>query len=164
MLRQTLESQGDSFFATDGEHVKLGTLVGPSEHRNTVGTQREDYCRFNITVRTDDLPSPEIRAMWKAIPVEHSQHGLSVCLRISVEVPEATNRVESKKAEFNISAAVTTAANFDTDGIVLMADSREEVIFRKRADNLAKVGFLRFAERADSLNKVAGRGRSRAIS
>src|SRR5208282_5844631 len=29
-----------------------------------------------------------------------------------------------------------------------------ESIFKKRADNLAKVGFLRFAERTDSLNKL----------
>lgn len=150
MLRQTLESQGDSFFATNGEHVRMGTWL---DLRNTqTGSQR--YCRFNITVETDDLPSPDIQAMWKATLRGGIVSTESDRLRISLEVPRQPLRAKAKKAEFNIGGAVHYGGNFRYGRHFVDGKIDGELIFKKRADNLEKVGFLRFSERTDSLNKL----------
>jgi hypothetical protein len=154
MLRQTLESQGDSFFATDGEHVKLGTWLDLRNSQTRVRTQREDYCRFNITIETDDLPSPEIQGMWRAISGGSVVSTEPKFLRINIQVPREAIRAETKKAEFSVGGAVHYGSKFRYGRHSVDGHIGREQIFRKRADNLAKVGFLRFAERADSLNKV----------
>ena len=56
MLRQSLESQSDTFFSTNGEHVRLGTWLDLRNSQTRLPTQRDDFCRFNINVETDDLP------------------------------------------------------------------------------------------------------------
>jgi hypothetical protein len=154
MLRQTLESQGDSFFATDGEHVKLGTWSDLRNTQTRSGTQRESSCRFNITIETDDLPSPEIQGLWKALSRGSVVSTDTRLLRISVEVPRQSIRTETKWAEFNVSGAVQYGSKFRYGRHSVDGRIGKEPIFKKRVDNLANVGFLRFAERTDSVNKV----------
>lgn len=154
MLRQTLESQGDSFFATDGEHVKLGTWSDLRNTQTRSRTQREDYCRFNITIETDDLPSPEIQALWRAMSRGSIVSTDSKLLRISVEVPRHAIRTRTLKAEFSVGGAVHYGSRFRYGRHSVDGRIGDEVIFKKRTDNLASVGFLRFAERADSINNL----------
>jgi AAA ATPase domain len=154
MLRQTLESQGDSFFATDGERVKLGTWSDLRNTQTRSPAQREDYCRFNVTIETDDLPSPEIQALWKAMSRGSIVSTESRLLRVNVEVPRQSIQAETQKAEFNVSGAVHYGSKFRYGRHSVDGRIGREPIFKKRADNLANVGFLRFAERADSVNKV----------
>jgi energy-coupling factor transporter ATP-binding protein EcfA2 len=154
MLRQTLESQGDSFFATDGGHVQLGTWLDLRNTQTRSLRQREDYCRFDVTVETDDLPPPEIQAMWKATSRGGVVSSDSDRLRITLEVPRQPIHARAKKAEFNIGGTVRYGSKFRYGRHVVDGRLEGELIFKKRADNLAKVGFLRFAERTDSLNKL----------
>jgi hypothetical protein len=66
MLRQSLESQSDQFFVTEGRHVQLGTWRD-LRHTNTRDRAALDsYMRFNVDVTTPDLPSGDIQAMWQA--------------------------------------------------------------------------------------------------
>src|SRR5208283_933055 len=154
MLRQTLESQGDSFFATDGEHVRLGTWLDLRNTQTRSRSQREDYCRFNVTIATDDLPPPEIQAMWKATSRGGVVSTDSGRLRISLEIPTQAVAAKTQKAEFDVGGAVHYGRSFRYGRHTVDGRIEGESIFKKRADNLAKVGFLRFAERTDSLNKL----------
>ncbi len=154
MLRQTLESQGDSFFATDGEHVKLGTWLDLRNSQTRARGQREDYCRFNITVETDDLPPPEIQAMWSVMSRGSVVSTEPDSLMVNFRVPKRPVRAEAPKATFTIAGAVHYGNRFKYGRHVVDGRVEKKLIFRKRADSLASVGFLRFAERTDSLNTL----------
>lgn len=152
MLRQTLESQSDAFFTTDGEHVRLGTW---RDLRNTQTRHSKDsYCQFNISIETDDLPSPDIQAMWQA-----TQRGGIVSadpdqLKINIKIPRRPISSNAQRAQFNVGGAVHYGSSFRYGRHIVEGKTGKELIFRKRADTLSKVGFLRFAERTDSLNKL----------
>jgi hypothetical protein len=154
MLRQTLESQGDSFFATDGEHVKLGTWLDLRNTQTRSRSQREDYCRFDIAIETDDLPPAEIQAMWKAMSRGSVVSTEPNRLRINFEVPRQPIHSRTSTAKFDVGGAVHYGSKFRYGRHVVDGRLEGKTIFKKRADNLAKVGFLRFAERTDSLNKL----------
>jgi hypothetical protein len=154
MLRQTLESQGDSFFTTDGEHVKLGTWLDLRNTQTRARGNRDDYCRFNVTIETDDLPPPEIQGLWKALSRGSVVNTEADRLRINLDIPRQPIRAKTKKAQFNVGGAVHYGSKFRYGRHVVDGKVEGEVVFKKRADNLAKVGFLRFAERTDSLNKL----------
>lgn len=60
MLRQTLESQRDEFFVTDGRYIQLGNwanLRNSHSHRRTF--------EFAVDIETSDIPAAEIRSLWK---------------------------------------------------------------------------------------------------
>lgn len=154
MLRQTLESQGDSFFATNGEHVRLGTWLDLRNTQTRTPANRDDYCRFNVTIESDDLPAPEIQAMWKAMSRGSVVSTEPDRLRINVQVPRQAIRAKAQRADFSVSGAVHYGTTFRYGRHSVDGRIEKELIFKKRADNLARVGFLRFAERSDSLNKV----------
>lgn len=154
MLRQTLESQGDSFFATNGEHVRLGSWPDLRNTQTRSNGQRDNYCRFNMTVETDDLPPPEIQAMWKATSRGDAVSVETTRLRVNLEIPRQSIRAEAKKAEFSISGAVHYGRHSRYGRQIVEGQIEGKSIFKKRVDNLAKVGFLRFAERTDSVNKL----------
>jgi|SRR5271165_3029 len=154
MLRQTLESHGDSFFSTDGEHVRLGNWLDLRNTQTRLSGNRDDYCRFNISIGTDDLPAPEIQAMWKAMSRGSVVSTEPDRLRINIEVPRQPIRAKVRRAEFTVGGAVHYGSKFKYGRHLVEGRVDKTLIFKKRADNLARVGFLRFAERSDSLNKV----------
>lgn len=154
MLRQTLESQSDSFFTTDGRHVQLGTWSDLRNTQTRTPSQREDNCRFKVSVETDDIPPPEIQAMWEAISRGGVVRRESDLLKIGIEFPIRPVQAQTKKAQVNISGVVHYGRRFKYGRHVVDACVDGKSIFKKRADNLASAGFLRFAERTDSLNKL----------
>ncbi len=154
MLRQTLESQGDAFFATDGEHVRLGTWLDLRNTQTRSPAQREDYCRFDVTIETDDLPPPEIQAMWTAMSRGSIVSTEPDRLRVNLEIPRQAIRARTMSAEFSVGGAVHYGRQFRYGRHVVDGETEGKTIFKKRADNLSRVGFLRFVERTDSLNKV----------
>src|SRR5215467_738745 len=64
MLKQTLASQADTFFVTEGTEVHLGTWTDLRHSNTRGGAFRDKYLRYSIEVETDDLPSPEVQQMW----------------------------------------------------------------------------------------------------
>src|SRR4051812_45027838 len=67
MLRQSLESQSDQFFVTDGNHTQLGDWRD-LRHTNTRQDEyRDRYMRFRVRVATSDLPAADIQAMWQNV-------------------------------------------------------------------------------------------------
>lgn len=62
MLRQTLESQRDEFFVTDGRYVQLGHWT----------SLRNSRCRgrtleFSVDIETSNIPGAEVRQLWKRV-------------------------------------------------------------------------------------------------
>src|SRR5437016_1432649 len=65
MLKQTLDSQADRFFVTEGREVQLG-IWKDLRHTNTRHAPfRDNYFQYSIQVDSEDLPSSEIQQMWK---------------------------------------------------------------------------------------------------
>ena len=57
MLRQTLDSQSESFFVTEGRHVQLGIW---KDIRNTQTRQPlalNNYFRYSIEMESEELPN-----------------------------------------------------------------------------------------------------------
>jgi predicted ATPase len=154
MLRQTLESQSDSFFSTDGEHTRLGNWLDLRNSQTRSSGSRDDYCRFNIAIETDDLPAPEVQAMWKAMSRGSIVSTEPDRLKINVEVPRQPIKAKVRYAQFSVVGAVHYGSRFKYGRHSVEGRIDKELIFKKRADNLARVGFLRFAERSDSLNRI----------
>jgi predicted ATPase len=154
MLRQTLESQSDQFFVTNGKHVQLGTWKD-LRHTNT----RERRCwdsslRFSIDVLTDDLPSAEIQAMWQAASRKRMITTDGNKLRLQLEIEKQPVKRESQKVKFRIRGGVHYGNRFKYGRHEVYGRLNPFALFRKYgANNLDRVGFLRF-ERTDSLNDL----------
>lgn len=154
MLKQTLESQSDSFFATDGKYAQLGTWRD-LRHTNTFErSQRDSYCRFNIAVLTSDLPAPEIRSLWEATSRASVVQAEGDQVRIHVEFPRPPVTAQTEEAQFDIAGGVHYGLKFKYGRHAVTGRLGDRRIFEKRSGNLEKTGFLRFAGRTDSLNKL----------
>lgn len=94
MLRQTLESQSDQFFITNGKHVQLGTWKDLRHTNTRIRQQWDSSLRYSIEVETDDLPSPEIQAMWQAAS------------RKQMITTEATQRASKHRLSMSMSSSV----------------------------------------------------------
>src|SRR5438094_879290 len=66
MLRQTLESQSDAFFVTDGRHAQLGTWIDSRHSRAKELSYLDNNFRYKIGLQTSDLPTSEMRQLWQA--------------------------------------------------------------------------------------------------
>jgi predicted ATPase len=154
MLRQTLESQSDQFFVTDGKHVQLGTF-GDLRHSNTRNRAMLDiFMRYRIEVATSDLPSSDIQAMWQASAHSQVVNTEGDRYRIHLEFPKTAVNKETSVAKFLIQGRVYYGSRFKNGVHEVMGKLPNAFVYSKRADNLGRVGFLRFAERTDSLNEL----------
>lgn len=154
MLRQTLESHSDQFFVTDGAYTQLGTWRDVRHSNSFDRGRRDSVCRFNISVRTSDLPSPEIRALWEATSRASVVRTEGDRLRVNLDFAKEPVRAESGEAQFDILGAVHYGKAFKYGRHEVQGHLGDVPIFKKRTDNLTRTGFLRFAERTDSLNKL----------
>lgn len=154
MLRQSLESQSDQFFVTDGKHVQLGTWRDLRHTKTRDRSSRDSYMRFRIDLRTSDLPSPDIQAMWNASASTQVVSSEGDKYRIHLEFPKSSVTRESPTAGFAIQGRVHYGSKFKYGVHEVSGKLPNAFLFRKRADNLARVGFLKFAERTDSLNEL----------
>lgn len=64
MVKQTLASQADTFFATEGDEVHLGTWADLRHSSTRFEPFRDKYLKYSIDIETDDLPPPEVQQMW----------------------------------------------------------------------------------------------------
>ncbi len=149
MLRQTLESQRDEFFVTDGRYVQLGDWVGLKNSNS-----RSRFFEFAVDLETSDIPAAAVRQLWKAV----SDRGVVIesgdQIRFALDVSrESVSRV-SLVANFNVNGRVRYTKEFKTGSHTVRGAIDEQQIFDKSAGNLESTGFLRFSRRTDSLNDL----------
>lgn len=149
MLRQTLESQRDEFFVTDGRYVQLGNWTNLRNSRC-----RSRTFEFSIEIKTRDVPAPEIRQLWKNVSNRGviTEAGDQIWLSMALAKSPAV-RV-SPVAEFNIRGQVRYAKQFKFGRHAVTGVSDGVDIFNKSTSNLENAGFLRFSRRTDSLNDL----------
>lgn len=154
MLRQSLESQSDQFFVTDGKHVQLGTWRDLRHTKTRDQACRDTYMRFRIEVATSDLPSADIQAMWQASANSQVVNAEGDKYRIHLEFSKSPVTKETPVARFAIQGRVHYGSKFKWGVHEVTGKLPNAFAFRKRADNLGRAGFLRFAARTDSLNEL----------
>lgn len=149
MLRQTLESQRDEFFVTDGRYVQLGNWTDLKNSRC-----RKRTFEFSIDIETRDIPAADVRQLWKNV----SDRGIITesgdQIRLSLDLAKSTVVRVSPVAEFNISGRVRYAKQFKFGRHAVTGVSDGIDIFNKSTRNLENTGFLRFSRRTDSLNDL----------
>ena len=154
MLRQTLESQSDQFFVTDGKHVQLGTWKDLRHTKSRETLYEDRQLRFRIDIGTSDLPSPDIQAMWQAAANSQVVNSEGDKHRIHLVFAKSPVPRETPKAHFAVQGQVQYGNKFKNGVHEVRGELPNGFLFLKRAGNLGKVGFLRFAERTDSLNEL----------
>jgi predicted ATP-dependent endonuclease of OLD family len=149
MLRQTLESQRDEFFVTDGRYVQLGNWTNL---KNSHCSRR--IFEFSVNMKTSDIPAAEIQQLWKNASDRGVITEAGDQVRLSLDFAKSPVARISPVAEFNIRGRVRYAKQFkfgrhEVTGLIEGAE-----IFKKRTQNLENTGFLRFSRRTDSLNDL----------
>jgi ABC-type ATPase involved in cell division len=156
MLRQTLESQSDQFFVTDGKLVRLGTWLDLRHSNTRQGKAFNSYFRYRIGIETSDLPPPEFHAMWQAVSGSQPIIAEGGKFRLNLEFPREAQKKELPKANFTIGHRVYYGRQFKygVHEVIGGWDNVKNRFHKRTVNNLHRVGFLRFAERTDSLNKM----------
>lgn len=154
MLKQTLESQADTFFVTEGRDVQLGTWRDLRHTRTRDPLFLDQYLRYSVEVVTEDLPAAEIREMWKIVSKSRvvSTEGDKVTLHL--EFPKQPVRWEELMGRFVISGDALYGRKLKTGKHKVNGFLGKDPLFREYTNNLETSGFLRFAKRTDSINKL----------
>ncbi|MCG3150180.1 MAG: hypothetical protein PCFJNLEI_03660 [Verrucomicrobiae bacterium] len=154
MLKQSLESQADSFFVTEGKETQLGTWKDLRNTNTRNPSHRDDNLTFSVEVVTEDMPSSDIQEMWKTISKVGAVSTTSDRIRLNLEFPKQPVRKENPKGRFVVSGRVFYGKKFKWGTHEVKGYLDGHLIFGKRADNLEKAGFLRFAPQSDSISKM----------
>ncbi len=149
MLRQTLESQRDEFFVTDGGSVQLGAW---SNLKNSRSKKRS--FEFSIETETSDIPAADIRQLWENFSNKRVITEVGDTIRLSLDVPKSLVIRESPVAKFTISGQVRYAQQFKFGHHAVKGNIDDIEIFKKSATNLDNTGFLRFSRRTESLHDL----------
>ena len=101
MLRQTLESQRDEFFVTDGRYVQLGNW-------RTLGIRaaRQGVFEFSVDIETSDIPAGRVSGNCRNMPVRKTGHRDGRPIRLSLDLVESPVVRISPLAQFNIRGRV----------------------------------------------------------
>ena len=149
MLRQTLESQRDEFFVTDGGSVQLGAW---SNLKNSRSKKRS--FEFSIETETRDIPAADIRQLWENFSNKRVITEVGDTIRLSLDVPKSLVIRESPVAKFTISGQVRYAQQFKFGHHAVKGNIDDIEIFKKSATHLDNTGFLRFSRQTDSLHDL----------
>lgn len=149
MLRQTLESQRDEFFVTDGRYVQLGNWPNLKNSRS-----KKRSFHFAIDIETTDLPAAEVCQMWKSASHKGVVAEAGDKIRLSLDLTRSQVVRELPVATYNVSGQVQYARNFKFGRHTVAGAIEANRIFNKSSRNLESTGFLRFGRRTDSLNDL----------
>jgi hypothetical protein len=152
MLRQTLDSQSESFFVTEGRHVQLGIW---KDIRNTQTRQPlalNNYFRYSIEMESEELPNVAVRELWRVSSRSNLVSQLPDKYVLHAELPKEPVREQPTKGRFVVSGNVFYGLQFRYGRHDVECFVGEDRVFKESATNLARVGFLRFGQRDDSLN------------
>ncbi len=149
MLRQTLDSQREEFFVSDGRYVQLGNWVGLKNSKS-----RSRMFEFNIEIATSDIPPAAVRQLWSAFSRKGVVTETGDQVRFAIDVSKSPVFLESPEAIFTISGRVqyTKQFKYGRHAVRGSIDGRE--IFTAKSTNLRSASFLRFGRSTDSLNEL----------
>lgn len=154
MLKQTLDSQSDRFFVTEGKEVQLGTW---KELRHTSTRQapfRDRYFQYSIEVETEDLPSSEIQQMWKIMSESGAVTTRGDRISVHLEFSRPPLRKESPSGRFLIEGRVSYGEKAKVGRHDVTGFLGKNTIFHKSTRNLQTSGFLRFSKRSGSVTEI----------
>lgn len=148
MLRQTLESQRDEFFVTDGKYVQLGSW---QSLKNTRSSKR--HCQFSIDVETSDIPTPEVQQMWGVVNKKGVASEVGDEFRLTLALKKYPVLSEQPVANFRISGQLPYFKKLKSGRHTVTGVIEDRSIFNKTG-GIENAGFLRFGRRTDSLNDL----------
>jgi predicted ATPase len=151
MLRQTLESQSDEFFVTNGKYLQLGSWVDLRNSRSRHRGSSDIYFQYSIEVETSDLPAPVIQELWSALQTNRVFETVDK-YQLILELEKRPVTRESLVATFTISGRVRYERLFRHGMHEVSGNIESHRIFRKVSNNLRNNGFLRFGRSTDSPN------------
>ena len=149
MLRQTLETQRDEFFITEGKYAQLGSWTTLKNSRSKKRT-----FEFSIDIETADIPATDMQQLWKNVNERGVVTETGDRIRLSLDLVKSPVVRESVTATFNISGQVRYTKQFKYGRHGVTGDINGVEIFRKNTRNLGNTSFLRFSRRTDSLNDL----------
>lgn len=149
MLRQTLESQSEEFFVTDGTYVQLGSW----QHQKNSRCQKRVF-EFSINVETKDVPAADIQQLWeqssrRSLVTETPEH-----VRLSLVLEKRHITRVLPVTLFNIGGKVPYFKQFKSGKHDIVGSTDQHIIFKKTTTNIANTSFLRFSRRTDSLSDL----------
>src|SRR5436309_2842633 len=97
MLRQTLDSQSDAFFVTEGRHVQLGIWKDLRNSRSKEPATMDSYFRYTIETETADLPKDEVIELWRKSTRSKFVTELAGKYLLHVELPKYPIRQQQTK-------------------------------------------------------------------
>lgn len=149
MLRQTLESQRDEFFVTDGRYVQLGSWVGLKNAKS-----RSRAFEFNVEINTSDVPSAMVQHLWSAMEKKGVVSETGSKIHLSMDIAEVPVSRVTPSAVFSVSGRIRYAKHirYGQHGVRGKINDRE--VFAKRANNLGSTSFLRFGRSTDSVKEL----------
>ncbi|MDD5706081.1 MAG: AAA family ATPase [Kiritimatiellae bacterium] len=151
MLRQTLESQGDDFFVTEGEHVHLGTWADLRHTCTRESGMIDSALHYVFEMETEDLPRPEVRQLWKAASRADIVTETAAKFILHAELLKQPPRKESETGHVSVKGAVQYGSKFSNGRHDVECTAGSERLFAKSARNLQDTGFLRFGQREESI-------------
>jgi predicted ATPase len=154
MLRQTLENKGKDFFVTEGRHVRLGTWRDLRNSNSKLQPFLNPYFRYSIELETEDLPSPEMRALWKSAGRPGFVSSTRDSIRVSFQVPNFPPRTELDRGEFKISGTVFYGRRWGRGAHEVRGRVQGEEVFSRRTSHLQDARFLEFSQRSDRVSDV----------
>jgi len=154
MLRQTLENKGKDFFVTEGRHVQLGTWRDLRNSNSKLQAFLNPYLRYCIELDTPDLPSPEIRALWKIARRRGVVTETRDSIRMALEVPNFPPQAQLDRGEFTISGTVFYGRRWGRGAHEVHGRLNGEEVFSRRTSHLQDARFLEFGQRSDRISDV----------
>jgi predicted ATPase len=152
MLRQTLDSQSESFFVTEGRHVELGTWRDIRNTRTRESASMDSFFRYSIEMESEELPSSEVRELWRASTRSNLVTELGGRYLLHAELPKEPVRQQQPKGRFTVGGKVFYGSQFRYGRHDVECFVGETRVFKQSATNLERIRFLRFGQRDDSLN------------
>jgi predicted ATP-dependent endonuclease of OLD family len=154
MLKQTLASQADTFFVTEGDEVHLGTWADLRHSSTRFEPFRDKYLKYSIDIETDDLPTPEVQQMWNVTSKNAAVVRNAKGMKVEFKIIEHPVRKENPQGRFTIDGRLsygsrTVAGRHEVRGFV-----GEKLIFSKGTRNVKASGFLRFSRQTESIAKL----------
>lgn len=154
MLRQTLDSQSESFFVTEGRHVQLGVWRDNRNTRTRESAMLDPSFRYSIDIESDELPNAAVRELWRASSRSNLVTESADRYLLHAELPKQPVRLQQPKGRFLVGGRVYYGKEFRYGRHDVECFFGDESVFKQSATNLRRVGFLRFGRRDDSLNRL----------
>jgi len=157
MLRQTLDSQSQSFFVTEGRHVQLGLWNDLRNSNTRKGAALDSFFKYSLEFSSDEMPPLQMRKLWRASTRTNLVTESPDKFVLHAELPKEPVRKEQTTGRFSVSGSTRyyktgnefKSGRHDVEGYI-----DEQSIFSQTTRNLQRSGFLRFGRRDDSLNSL----------